>query len=430
MKKVFLAMLISLLAVVSCLKRDLNGELGSGDQVQVAISAKLDGGSSSTRALDNYGTGDEITRCIMEVYYRGTDGTLDPILYGRYYSPVVDKSADFSLKLVNSQIYNFLFWADCGDENDLEKDIYYNTQSLKEVTADYTEYNTQGDKRDAFFGSEQDVEVSGGSVSFDVTLKRPFGQLNVFSGMTNVLEGSISDITPVAVQYTYTSNIYNVLNVESGVTSGTSELVWNEPQEIIDPLTSTGYTHLSTDYIFAPLNINGDNQKLVDFSIDFYNAANGYIMTNRKFVNIPMQRNYRTNIYGELMTVGGYITVELIPEFEDQNIEIYVTGLTSTQELNEVLAAYQGTGDIKLGLATAPDDEIIIPNTLIANSVSLTFSDGTEDDEVKITAEDNTYAGTVYIKNESAAAMALTVVTPNADVYVSGSFNSSNISSK
>ncbi len=427
-------MLVAMVAAVSCQKSELSGTSFTGNEFEMTITANLSEGSSATRAIDNYGTGNKVTRCIMEVYYIGADGTADSELYQRMYSAVDadSKTASFDIRLVDGQTYDFLFWADCGDTSNLETDVYYTTTSLNEVTAiGYDNYNTYGDKRDAFFGSELAVKVSEEAVAFDVELRRPFGQLNVFSKFTDALEGNIADLTPTKVQYAYTTQVCNILDVKTGIASGSETLAWADSRNIIDDLSSTGYTHLSTDYIFAPLDETGSTQTLVDFTLTFYNAAGEAIMSNDAFVNIPIQRNYRTNVYGELMTVDGKITVEVVPTFNEPDIEVEIVTVESVSELNEFLETYTGESDVSINLTSAPssDDEIIIPENLSANSVEVNLAEVSSGDPVVVTAENDAYAGNVTINNNSENEMDLTVTAPNSHVTVSGSYSNLVVSS-
>lgn len=106
MKKYFslLAGLI-LLVFTACQSDELvNG--GRNGEVAASFSVQLpdDGHSAVTRAA---GDGVQVNRCIMEIY-------LNDELYKREVSAVQADglTAKFDVRLVTSQTYNFVFWAD------------------------------------------------------------------------------------------------------------------------------------------------------------------------------------------------------------------------------------------------------------------------------------------------------------------------------
>ncbi|MFI3299212.1 MAG: hypothetical protein R3Y49_05375, partial [Rikenellaceae bacterium] len=68
MKRIFLVMLVAMIAAVSCQKSELTGQNGSGDEVTVNISAVMQSDNATTRAIADKGKATEINRCIMEIY--------------------------------------------------------------------------------------------------------------------------------------------------------------------------------------------------------------------------------------------------------------------------------------------------------------------------------------------------------------------------
>ena len=75
-----------------------------------------------------------------------------------------------------------------------------------------------------------------------------------------------------------------------------------------DVLSADG--DLTVDYIWAPV----EEATLADFSMTFLNGTTE-ISTNGDFKNIPIRRNYRTMVSGNLLTKQGDITVEIDTEF-------------------------------------------------------------------------------------------------------------------
>ena len=105
-----------LLAFTACQSDELvNG--GSGNETAVSFSVQLPGANApSTRAA---GDGTQVNRCIMEIY-------LGDKLYGeRQVVPVAgNKTATFNVRLVTSQTYDFVFWADVSGEGGKSNDQF------------------------------------------------------------------------------------------------------------------------------------------------------------------------------------------------------------------------------------------------------------------------------------------------------------------
>ncbi|MFR2930174.1 DUF6562 domain-containing protein, partial [Alistipes putredinis] len=83
-----------------------------------------------------------------------------------------------------------------------------------------------------------------------------------------------------------------------------------------DVLSADG--DLTVDYIWAPV----EEATLADFSMTFLNGTTE-ISTNGDFKNIPIRRNYRTNVSGNLLTKQGTFNVTIDPEFYKPDINDY-----------------------------------------------------------------------------------------------------------
>ncbi len=421
MKRIFLLMLVAIVAAVSCQKSQLTSQNGSETEVEITITAKLDNAGSATRAIGDFGTGSSANRCILEVYTSKGD------LYTRLYEEVENFGADFSLRLVTNQTYQFVAWADhVADVQEIESDNYYVTaDGLKQITVDELHHSANSDVTDAFFANQEvSFEVAD---NYELTLTRPTGQLNVLTKMTDV-DPELSLLNPKGVKVEYSTYLPASFDASQGIESGELERVFTT-KTIETVIDDNGLIHLSTDYILAP----ASEQLLVDFVMTFYSdeACTDEITYNDKFVNIPIQRNYRTNVTGELLSQDCYITVEVVPGFENPDIVVGVVTVESVSDLNDYLESYTGEDDVVLDLTTAPaeGEEIIIPETLSASSVEINLCDVSSDEPIVITAENDAYAGNVTVNNNSENEMDLTVTAPNSHVTVSGSYSNLVVSS-
>ena len=83
-----------------------------------------------------------------------------------------------------------------------------------------------------------------------------------------------------------------------------------------DVLNATG--ELTVDYIWAPV----EQATLADFKMTFLDAAGKEISANSDFKSIPIRRNYRTMVSGNLLTKQGDITVEIDPNFTNPTSQL------------------------------------------------------------------------------------------------------------
>ncbi|MFI3259782.1 MAG: DUF6562 domain-containing protein [Rikenellaceae bacterium] len=304
-----------LVALTSCQKSSTGSSEG-GDLVPVSVVATIEGSDSASRA---YGDGTSINRCIVEVY------TSSGTLFQRSIVAPSSNVANFELQLVSSQDYTFVLWADnvemVGETPtaaELEVDKHYTTTNgLKAISmVSPSTYSGNDETKDAFFAtSEEQVETK--ATEIDLTLKRPFGEVNVTTGLTGVT----AEFIPSTIKVSYSTELYTALDASTGELSSTQPLTWSGD---VAGTYSVGdeSLHLVTEYVFAPyVGDNNDKEILVFFEMEFYDANGTLITTNDKFDSMPIKRNYRTNITGELLTVQGTITATIDPLFENDDID-------------------------------------------------------------------------------------------------------------
>ena len=337
MKKSFLFGLLGLSMVLASCQKQEGPALTPSGTLTVTIPQE----SVQTRAAADYGQGSHINRCILEVYR-------DDVKYKRYVTTVSNGTATFdNLQLVASQAYDFVFWADCGTES--QEDKHYNTTNLTNITVK-DGYAGNNDEFDAFFHAEEMTVTDAFSKS--VTLTRPFGQLNVKTNDMGVIGQEELKPTHVTVDFVEIPTSFNALTGEAGDPAAVS---YNAA--IVDQ--SAG--ELTVDYIWAaPVQAN-----LADFSMTFLNGATE-ITTNDNFHNIPIRRNYKTSVSGNLLTKTGTLSVKIDPTFSDQGYDESITEVEDIAAANAALAA----GKTNVVVAKAPESEatILIPKIYDADN--------------------------------------------------------------
>ncbi len=391
MKKYFLLMAgFILLAFMACQSDEFtNG--GSGGETTASFSIELpnDDSSVTTRTA---GDGAQVNRCIMEVYQGGE-------LYLRKAVAITKTVANFDVRLITSQTYDFVFWADhvASTEGDaINTDLHYTTNTVDGLQAISLKGNYEGsskdDTRDAFFAKESSVTVTG-AFSKAVRLYRPFGQLNIKT--TDINDIKSADLKPVTASLAFTK-VYTNFNALTGEAVGELTAVsYNKAAEVVD---TDG--NLTVDYLFAPV----AKQTLADIVLAVYDQ-NGKEITNRNLTNIPIQRNYKTNVSGNLMTAAGTFTVSVIPDFTTPDIDETLTEVSSMSEAVEAL----NSGKTNIKIAEAPTE---------ATTLTLPKYENKEDVAVAITLPATTAKVTIEVNNASGATgnppAELHITTPSA----------------
>lgn len=337
MKKILfstVAMSALMLMATSCAD-DQTSDLKAGAESTVTITAQLPG-DMGTRA---FADGTKATELHYAVYEKGTtirlavckkaDGTKGQ-LEGT--ATMTGLQTTISLQLTTGKEYDFVFWADAPGDN-----VYTFNSKNQTVTVNYANAENNTDNLDAFFGQKKALKVSG-NMSISQELRRPFAQINI---------GTDDFDAAAAAGYTVSESkigvaTYKTLNLLSGeVSDPVTATFVKKPIPTEDSkfsVNSKDYKYLSMSYVLVP-----KDKETVDIAFD-------YTLTNRTFTNVPVQRNYRTNIYGSLLTNTADFNVVIAPGFNDPDYNHNV--ITASTQTELATAAQTPNAVIKLKEST------------------------------------------------------------------------------
>ena len=381
MKKIFKTLSASFLmalALTACQKEEFGGNEAEGIYTFEVSADNI----ATKAAIDRDGNGTAVNRFIMEVYLAKTTGEL-VLLDRQVKAPTAasPKSTSFNLTLIKDQEYKVLFWADKGDDS--MGDLYYKTtDNLQNVSFLNAARKGNNDALDAF--SKMEVitrEESKAGFSKSVQLTRPFGQVNFITTdipAINALTGGSAFLpTDVKVSYT-TCTGFNVLT-QTG--TGSEAIEYTAPvYSAMDPATNPAKYTLSMDYMLTATS-DRETRNLVKLTA----LANGYELTTVEVSNYPVQRNYRTNIIGKILTgdVTFNITIDPIYDGEYNN---YLA--SSNEDITNAISAGVTTISLTPGTYIIPDD---------AQGKTLTFIGTGNPEDTKIaTQDDGSYEGCDY----------------------------------
>ena len=381
MKKIFKTLSASVLmalALTACQKEEFGGNEAEGIYTFEVSADNI----ATKAAIDGDGNGTAVNRFIMEVYLAKTTGEL-VLLDRQVKAPTAasPKSTSFNLTLIKDQEYKVLFWADKG--TDAMGDLYYKTtDNLQNVSFLNAARKGNNDALDAFSKMEVITRAeSKAGFSKSVQLARPFGQVNFITtdipAIRALSGGSAFLPTKVKVSYT-TCTGFNVLT-QTG--TGSEDIEYTAPvYSAMDPATNPAKYTLSMDYMLTATS-DRETRNLVKLTA----LANGYELTTVEVTNYPVQRNYRTNIIGKILTgdVTFNITIDPIYDGEYNN---YLA--SSNEDITNAISAGATTISLTPGTYIIPDD---------AQGKTLTFIGTGNPEDTKIaTQDDGSYEGCDY----------------------------------
>lgn len=372
MKKALLLIASVALLFAGCTKEQVAGNTGDDELVNVTFSAQIQSEETTKAAIDQDGKGVYANRCIMVLYYNGAE-------YGRYTSDVSDYKATFDLKLPAKRTYKAVFWADCATET--LGDLYYNTGDLTNITLK-TAYVGNDDKRDAFFFAKDYTVSTQTTNGFTATLKRPFAQINVISNDIQYLH--LATLYPQKVNLSFSAPVsFNAMSGECGA----AEAINYEADVYKAYDSSKEQLTLSMDYLFA------GSRAAVD--IEFSAPTEGTMNIEYSFTNIPYERNYRTNIIGNLLTADAHWDVTIAPAWDQPDEVANYVEEGSIAAANQALAEgktailIQNPADAEspIEIPSVADDKDISIKTVGTTGKTLTFDGATGPVNLYITSD-------------------------------------------
>ena len=355
-KKLFLGMFAAagMLLATSCSNDELD-MVQSGNEAQVTFSLGLEGGIA-TRAISDGKSADVLMYAVFDEEGNRIN-TIQKVSRTGVTFPTTE-----NITLAKGQTYKVAFWA-----QDEDCEAYTVSDDMK-VTVNYANDKNKGNNdetRDAFFKTVEFTVT--GSTSIDVELKRPFAQINV--GVTKAdWDAAVASGITVAQSSVVIKNAATELNLLDGTVSGETEVSYELANIPSDPAilqvdtdgdgTKEEFNWLSMSYILPSAAPTGYEKAALE-NVAFVFASNGEpIEFNQGLNNVPVQRNWRTNIVGKILTGDITFNIVIDEEFEDDHNVVlpYATiGDVVYKSFAEAMAAVQDGETIKLEGETTLD---------------------------------------------------------------------------
>lgn len=297
----------------------------------------------------------------------------------KHESLLSDRQTSVSMQLVKDQTYNIVFWAQS------EGQTCYKFDDLSQVTVDYAAAKANEESRDAFL-AVKNITVNG-PINETVVMKRPFAQLNI-----GTADAAIAAKAGVVIKTSKVEmkGLPNVLNTINGTTDGAVNVTFADnavPSTEVLSVNGKEYTYLAMNYILAP----AEGKEISDVEATF--TAEGKDPVSLSAFSVPFQRNYRTNIIGNILTNSADFNVIVVPDFEDGDKVYDLDNINSAGALAALFANGGSgtlTGDIEMGMFVVPEGKNVVLNL---NGKTVTLKGGSRGHGSKI-------SGNVTIKGD------------------------------
>ena len=376
-KNLFFGLFATMMLLLTTACQKENDLLGNGE---ATISFEISTPQMATRAFSD---GTTATQLQYAVYDENGAfiGRLSP--NADEFKPV--EITDFNgkrtinIQLAAGKTYYVLFWASALNS---PYSVDYETKVL---SVDYANTVCNSDANDAFYCYKK-VTVDAAK-SEPVTLTRPFAQLNIGTNDLNKLDGVKADKTKVAV-----TGIYETLNLATKVLGGNINVertfaLNDRPASetfVNETFKTDGYEYLAMAYLLV-----GDEKKVVNVELSYGDDND---VQTRTFTNIPVIANYRTNIYGALLTNNIGFDVEIDKDFDGDAV--------STEAEKLIVAAQTG------GTYTLTEDIILTEALNVTAEFTLDLNG--HNIYIDATYDDSNYEASSAIVNGDKGVLTLT----------------------
>ena len=331
MKKLnYLILGLAGLTMASCSNDDLQAPGGDGN---FKITVKLPG-DLATRAMSDGLTAEDLHVAVYDANNGNALVTTSDATFGDALETTV------YLNLTNGKTYNIAFFAQSPES----EDVYVFDATAKTMTVKYENMlsdNNLNDDYDCFYQLHNTGVVSNSNLGATVTLYRPVAQINW--GTDDLGEDAVKHENAFGPNGQYiltnlTTMAYTTLSLLDNDVTGESEEVeikaFAAPVDQVFPVfepvmnPETGeptdenvFKYVAMQFVLAPKAV-----ALYDLNLEINNGGKENVeeVTNDVVTvhSAPVQANYRTNIYGSLLTNPNVFTVVKDPNWYKPDYEV------------------------------------------------------------------------------------------------------------
>ena len=319
MKKIllFASALAGLFLAASCQQENLEPEQMAGT---VKFTVEAPGAMATKTIADGMNVDEvhyEVYKNVEGVDHALLDPTSEPMAKGVV--AMENKKANITLDLLQDQEYTVIFWAQ------VEGTGHYDTSDLRCVAFE-GEVDANDESRAAFF-KRFDFDTYEHKDYANITLRRPFAQLNLLTTMESLKPVSTGQTSGYEIDAKESQIIVSGLATSFNTVDGVG-IAYDQPltfamaatpeEQGQATLTVNGkdYHYVSMNYMFVPVDAK-DGSALVELK---YEIVTDKGSIKHEIASVPIRENYRTNVIGNLFTKESKFEIIVDAEFDGQNL--------------------------------------------------------------------------------------------------------------
>ncbi|MBR1573596.1 MAG: hypothetical protein IJ652_01965 [Bacteroidales bacterium] len=410
MKKLFYSVAAAALVLVASCAREVAPVVeNEGGLADVTFNLSF---GEQTKAISDGNTVDVLTVGVYDV-------TADAPVYLAEISgdeSITAGRASFTKQLVKGEKYKLVLWAQNADAP------YTATIDAQNASVSVNPVGDANDEaRDAFWAVVETSEITEGYTQ-NITLKRAVAQINVLStDYAAALAAGVSfedanmKVANAPVSVNLLADELEV--VESG------DYDFAAVKEFDGALPGSNDKLLVTNYILA-----GD-KAVCSVAFDVNYTVNGSAVKTLNFAqdNVPVQRNFQTNIAGNVFTATATFNISVDPMFGDPSFnEELKLEADNVDDVNQALidnAQTQGSVSYTVGVVKSDNTTIEIPAGTAASDITInvaSFDEGVATLTVADAGATAAYSGNIYVNLPADTNLDQIVInTPAAHVELS-----------
>lgn len=236
------------------------------------------------------------------------------------------KGASLSLNLLQGQEYVGLFWAQVDGQS------YYDVTDLRDVKVAYpNEGNNLTYANDEARAAFCQIKTFSTGKNVSVVLERPFAQINLGTTTADLTDDYIITLEESSMTVTGVANTFNVAAMTAGTTA--NDVVFSlatvpyafNPSETLTANNQT-WAYAGMNYVLVP-----NDAATVDVT---YSIKTDVGTVSRHVPTVPVQKNHRTNLLGNLLTQETAIEIIVDEKFNTPDLApapIYMAAATGGQ---------------------------------------------------------------------------------------------------
>ena len=317
-KKLIYCLCASAMLFTACSDEAVNAPVEGESLVTITTQLPADLGTRT------FGDGMTATNLTYAVYEKDSQ---TPLIVSKDQVTFSGLTATVNLRLANGKSYDLVFWADAAGSP------YTFNARTQTVSINYDGVTSNLEKLDAFFANEKSLQVNG-TINKTIKLKRPFAQLNIGATDYAAAETAAFKTASSAVKV---NHVANAINIRTGVATGDKTITFADAP-VPDDSETFHVTGVDADYLAMNYLLVNDEKQLVD--VEFTATSTQAETITRSYANVPVQRNYRTNIYGNILTEEANFNIEIVPGFDEpaNNVPVFETTVSNQEQMEDALA--------------------------------------------------------------------------------------------